>query len=318
MATRTSRLTVALSAIAIALSVSDGGTASLQDGGATGSKHLRPPGYGAQAGTRPAPEASRIVSLVPAVTEMLFAIGAGPKVIAVSSFDTFPPEVRTLPQVGALIDPDTERILALRPDLVVTYGSQEDARARFERAGIRTFAYRHGGLTAMLETMRQVGAVTGRGPAATDAARRIQQQLESVRERVRGRPRPRTLLVFERSPQTLRGIYASGGAGFLNEMLDYAGGANVFADVKRESVQPSQETILMRAPQVILEIRANALPGAGDAQRDQEVWNKLPSVPAVRQRRVHFLAGSPLVVPGPRVAQGVEMMARALHPDAFR
>lgn len=258
------------------------------------------------------------MSLVPAVTEMLFAIGAGSKVIAVSSFDTYPPEVRTLPQVGALIDPDTERILALRPDLVVTYGSQQDSRARFERAGIRTFAYRHGGLAAMLATMRQVGAVTGRVAAAEDSARRIQQQLDRVRERVRSRPRPRTMLVFERSPQTLRGIYASGGSGFLNEMLDYAGGANVFADVKRESVQPSQETILIRAPQVILEIRATALSGTGDAQRDQDVWNTLPSVPAVRQRRVHFLAGSPLVVPGPRVAEGVEMMARALHPDAFR
>ena len=137
-------------------------------------------------GTRPRrrpSRASRIVSLVPAVTEMLFAIGAGSKVIAVSSFDTFPPEVRKLPQVGALIDPDTERILALRPDLVVIYGSQQDTRARFERAGIRIFAYRHGGLAAMLDTMRQVGAATGRsrcgrrgyratGPTATRSAAR--------------------------------------------------------------------------------------------------------------------------------------------------
>ena len=93
---------------------------------------------------------------------------------------------------------------------------------------------------------------------------------------------------------------------------------NVFADVKRESVQPSQETILTRAPQVILEIRANQTPVAADARRDHDVWNALSSLPAVRQRRVHFLAGSPLVVPGPRVTEGVEMMARALHPDAFR
>jgi iron complex transport system substrate-binding protein len=302
MATRSSRLTLAISAIVVALSVAGGGATLRQHAG----------------GAPARPPAKRIVSLVPAVTEMLFAIGAGPQVIAVSSFDTFPPEVRKLPQVGALIDPDTERILSLRPDLVITYGSQEDARARFERAGIRTFAYRHGGLAAMLDTLRQVGAVTGHSTAASATASSIEQRLNQVRERVRGRSRPLTLLVFERSPQTLRGIYVSGGSGFLNEMLDYAGGTNVFADVKRESVQPSQETLLKRAPQVILEIRANRMLSDADARRDHDVWNALPSVPAVRQRRVHFLTGSTLVVPGPRVAEGVEMMARALHPDAFR
>lgn len=298
MATRSPRLTLTLCAIVVALSVGDGGATRRQN--AAG------------------PPANRIVSLVPAVTEMLFAIGAGPQVIAVSSYDTFPPDVRKLPRVGALIDPDTERILSLRPDLVVTYSSQQDARARFERAGIRTFSYRHGGLSAMLETLRQVGAVTGKTAAASAEARRIEGRLNQLRERVRGRPRPLTLLVFERAPQTLRGIYVSGGTGFLNEMLEYAGGANVFADVKRESVQPSQETLLERAPQVILEIRASQVLSDADARRDHDVWNRLLSLPAVRQRRVHFLTGSTLVVPGPRVADGVEMMARALHPDAFR
>lgn len=309
MATRPSRLTLAICAVVVALIVGYGRAALFQHDEAAG-------GAGKPRSTPPS--ASRIVSLVPAVTEMLFAIGAGPQVIAVSSFDTFPPEVRKLPQVGALIDPDTERILSLRPDLVITYGSQQDVRARFERAGIRTFSYRHGGLAAMLDTLRQVGAVTGRTAAAADEARRIQGRLDLLRERVRGRPRPMTLLVFERSPQTLRGMYVSGGTGFLNEMLDYAGGANVFADVKRESVQPSQETLLKRAPQVILEVRASQMLSGADARRDHDVWNALPSLPAVRQRRVHFLTGSTLVIPGPRVADGVEMMARALHPDAFR
>src|SRR6186713_2040314 len=88
----------------------------------------------------------RIVSLVPAVTEMLFALGAGPRVVAVSSFDHFPAEVETLPRVGALLDPDTERILSLQPDLVVTYGSQTELDVALHRAGIRTYSYRHGGV----------------------------------------------------------------------------------------------------------------------------------------------------------------------------
>ena len=172
------------------------------------------------------------------------------------------------------------------------------------------------GLT--LEHYRPQSAATTDRHVWAKVLSRIEGRLNQIRERVRGLPRPQTLLVFERSPQTLRGIYVSGGTGFLNEMLDYAGGANVFADVRRESVQPSQETLLTRAPQVILEVRASQTLSDADARRDRDVWNALPSLPAVRQRRVHFLTGSTLVVPGPRVAEGVELMARALHPDAFR
>src|SRR4051794_22989768 len=84
----------------------------------------------------------RIISLIPAVTEMLFAIGAGPQVIAVSSFDEYPPEVKNLQRVGALLDPDVERILSLRPDLVVLFGSQEDLSKQLARANVATFSYR--------------------------------------------------------------------------------------------------------------------------------------------------------------------------------
>ena len=277
------------------------------------------PGRTAEAateGTRPGFQ--RIVSLVPALTETLFAIGAGGLVVGVSSFDRYPPEVEGLPRVGALVDPDAERILALRPDLVLTYGSQEDARARFERAGIQVYTYRHGGIEAILETIDGLGSLTGQQARAREIVGQVRARLTALQARVAGRRRPRTLVVFERTPQTLRGTYVSGGAGFLNEMLQSAGGTNVFADVARESVQPSHETILARAPDVILEIRADGLLAPGDAATDRQVWNALSTLPAVRNRRVHFLSGEQLVVPGPRLADGVEQMARALHPDAFR
>ena len=260
--------------------------------------------------------ARRIVSLVPALTEILFAIGAGSQVVGVSTYDAFPPEVRRLPRVGALLDPDTERILALRPDLVFVYGSQADQQAQFERAGIRTFVYRHGGVATVLETIHDAGRATGHETQAASVAAAIQARLDAVRERVRQRRRPRVLLVFERQPGTLRGIYASGGTGFLHDMLEIAGGENVFADVRREAVQPSQETLLARAPDVILEVRASGLIETTQAD-DRAVWSALPALPAVRSGRVHFLSGPHLVVPGPRLAQATEEIARALHPDAF-
>ena len=135
----------------------------------------------------PAP-ARRIVSLVPAVTEMLFAIGAGPQVVAVSSFDDFPPEVKSLPRVGALLDPDVERILTLRPDLVITYGSQGSVEAQLARAGIRTFSYRHGGVGAIVQTVRDLGSVTGR---ASQARREGPRDRDAVRQRSSRGPRLR-------------------------------------------------------------------------------------------------------------------------------
>jgi iron complex transport system substrate-binding protein len=259
--------------------------------------------------------ARRIISLVPAVTEMLFAIGAGPRVIAVSSFDDFPAEVASLPRVGALIDPDVERILSLRPDLVVSYGSQTDLQSQLARAGIPVFSYRHAGLAGILTTIREAGTATGRRTEAERVAAGIAGRLDGIRVRVKGRRPLRTLLVFERDPMTLRGVYVSGGRGFLHEMLEIAGGVNIFADVEREAVQPSQETILARAPEVIIEVRATGLLAAAAVPT---AWMPLASIPAVRNRRIHLLNGDYMVVPGPRVAQGAEAFARTLHPEAFQ
>ena len=256
----------------------------------------------------------RIVSLVPALTEMLYAIGAGSQVIAVSSYDEYPPEVKSLPRVGALLDPDTERIIVLKPDLVITYGSQVDLQAQMKRAGIPSFDYRHGGLGHILTTMKELGARTGRTPEAEKAVAAIEARLAAVRASVEGKRRPRTLLVFSREPKTLRNMYVSGGRGFLHDMLEIAGGEDVFNDIDKESVQVSTETILARAPEVIIELRPEEIP-AGQPMRDELAsWGRLASVPAVRNQKVIFISGHAVTVPGPRVAEGVERMAKALHP----
>ena len=255
----------------------------------------------------------RIVSLVPNVTEVLYAIGAGPQVVAVSSYDQEPPAVRALPKVGALLDPDTERILTLRPDLVITYSSQLDLQSQLTRASILFFSYRHGDLAHIMATMRELGARTGHVTAAEKAASAIETRIAAVRARVKGRPRPRTLLVFERDGGTLRNIDASAGRGFLHDMLDAAGGEDVLADIDKESAQVSIEHILTRAPEVILELRVEPLTGAA-MEKEVASWSSLASVPAVKNRRVIILVGKGLTVPGPRVAEGIEQMAKALHP----
>jgi iron complex transport system substrate-binding protein len=258
----------------------------------------------------------RIVSLIPALTEVLFAIGAGPQVTAVSSFDKYPAEVASLPRVGALVDPDLERILSLRPDLVLAYGSQSDLRIQLERAKVPVYRYEHAGLADVPATIRDLGARLGRREAAERLASGIEVDLGAIRQRVAGRPRPRVLIVMGRESGALRGVYASGGVGFIHDMVDAAGGDNVYASVRQQAVQATSEQILAQRPDVILELRVGALT-PGQLPREVAVWDLLSSIPAVRNKRVVILTDERTVVPGPRVAEGTELIARALHPDAF-
>ena len=256
----------------------------------------------------------RIVSLVPAVTEMLFAMGAGRGVVGVSSYDAFPAEARALPKVGALVDPDFERILTLRPDLVVVYGSQDELIGRLSRARIATFRYRHAGLADITATIRELGDRVGRADEAHRLARGIEGEIDAIRRVVGKERRPSTLLVVGREPGTLRGIYASAAVGFLHDMLIAAGGADVLQDVARENLQMSVEVLLARAPEVIIEVYPSAGWPPERIARERAVWAALPALPAVRTSRIHVLADDRLLIPGPRVAEGVRLLATTLHP----
>ena len=264
--------------------------------------------------TRP----GRIISIVPALTEALFSMGAGPRVVGVGSFDRHPAEVDSLPKVGGLIDPDMEQIIALTPDLVVLYGSQEDQLAQLERAGISVFVYAHGGLNDTLATIRELGVRTGQRMPADALADRIGSQLTRVRNRVADPPKPRVMLVFGREPGTLSNVYASGGIGFLHDMVEAAGGDNVFAAVARESVQLSSESILTAAPDIIIELSYDERMTPARQVAERAVWSRLPAIPAVRAGRVHLLLGNEFVQPGPRMGDATEAIARALHPKAFQ
>ena len=265
-----------------------------------------------------APGTRRIVSLVPATTEMLFEMGAGNRVVGVGTYDHFPSSVETLPKLGGLLDPNIEQLLALKPDLVIVYDTQSELRQRLDRARIPQWGYSIRTLGDVTQTMRALGTRIGMGTEANAAADRVDARLQALRTRIAGRTRPKTLLLFGREPGTLRGINASGGYGFLHDLVELAGGTDVLADVKQAAVPMSSEMVLARAPEVIVELHYGEPIAPGRIDVERRVWRALPSVPAVRTNRIHLLTGNEFVVPGPRVTLAAEQLARALHPDAFR
>jgi iron complex transport system substrate-binding protein len=278
----------------------------------------------ARAGPAPAPAAAqaarpeRIVSLVPAVTEMIYAIGDGARVAAVSNYDHFPAQVAKLPRVGGLLDPSVERILAIKPDLVIVYATQQELIERLDRAGIPYFNYQHKALSDILTTIRAIGARIGSTARAEAVAAGMERSLAEIRATTAALPHPATLLVFERDPASLRNVYASGGYGFLHDMLEIAGGRNVFAAVKQQAVQASTEMLIASRPDVIVELLYGDSLKNADIAKELRAWDTLASVPAVRSHRISALTGDEFVVPGPRVVDATRKLARALHPDAFK
>ena len=283
--------------------------------GAAGVAALAAACGGPEPAGRPVPDdpPSRIVSVVPAVTEMLFTIGAGPLVVGVSSYDTWPPEVRSLPKIGALLDPDIERIISLKADLAVLHDSQDDVKAQLESVGIRTFSYSLGGLDNVTSTMRTLGRLVRRERDAEEAAQSLERRLEFLRRQAAGRGRPRTLLVFGHDPGSLRSIDASGGKGFLHDIVQLVGGENVFRNEPRESLRVSAETVIAARPEVIIDLRYGQAVSEEERQRELAAWSALSAVPAVRNGRVHVLVGDRFVVPGPRVVDAAEEMARVIR-----
>ncbi len=257
----------------------------------------------------------RIVSLIPAVTELLFAIGAGDEVVGVSNYDRVPDAVRTRTRVGGLVDPATETILALRPTLVVVYETQAELRTALDAAGIRTFRYQHDSIASLADTITRLGEATGHTREGQALWTAMNQEFSAIRERTADMPRPRVLFVTGRQPGVLQGLYVAGGAGFLNEVVQLAGGQNVFADVNRASAQVNVEEIMTHRPDVIVEVWATRRFAPGGARRERDLWNRLGALPAVRTNRVFEMTDERLVVPGPRLPQGIRLLAKLLHPN---
>src|SRR5471032_3080057 len=264
------------------------------------------------------PRPERIVSLVPAVTEMIYAMGDGARVAAVSNYDHFPSAVNRLPMVGGLLDPSVERILAIKPDLVIVYATQKELIERLDRARIPYFNYQHRALPDIMTTIRVVGARIVSAARADAVASEMERSLADIRAKTAGLPHPATLLVFERDPAALRNVYASGGYGFLHDMLEIAGGRNVFSGAKQQAVQASTEMLLASKPDAIIELLYGDSLKNADIAAELRAWDALASVPAVRAHRVSALTGDEFVVPGPRVVEATRKLARAIHPDVFK
>lgn len=247
----------------------------------------------------------RIVSLAPSVTEILFAVGAGGKIAGDTVFCDFPPAAKSLPHVGGPITPSAEKILSLRPDLIVLADqtlprTQADALAARWHAPVYVTA---AATYAQVEKdVADLGALAGAPKATALTLARMRTARTVVRRAVRGRPQPRVFVVVWDKP-----LMTAGGGSFIGDLIRLAGGVNVAERAGSSYPSYSPERLLQDQPDVVLtgvNRKTLTFPGAG-------------ALKAVREQHVLAVTSDTTDRPGPRLAEGLSEVARALHPEAF-
>jgi len=266
--------------------------------------------------TLPAPP-RRIVSLVPSVTEIVFALGAEDRLVGRTDYCEYPPAARGKPSVGGMVNPSLETLVALKPDLVIATdeGNREETFQQLARLRIPTYLVHATRLSALLDLIGRVGELTGHAAAVAPLADGLTRRVDAVRRAVAPFPRPRVLYVIWPEP-----LIVPGRESLLTELIDVAGGESVTGQERQAYVRFSVEAAVALAPQVIvLADHASANGGGSGAGRPEpEKWRRFTSVPAIRAGRLHSVDLSILHRYGPTVVDGLESLARLIHPEAFR
>ena len=261
---------------------------------------------------------ARIVSTSPSITESLFALGLGDRVVGVSSYCRYPPAVLKLTKIGSFIKPDAEKIALLRPDLVVVQKakSAQPLPGRLAALGIKYVEVEPGSLAEVYSTIQDIGRATGVGDRAQRLISDIRKRLDAIHAAASGGSRPSVLLIVGRDPGLLSNLIGVGPGAYLDELIEIAGGRNVLADSKVAYPRISMETVVRTDPEVILDAGAMGTTQNDGTKGESELkqpWMLHRELRAVRNGLVFGLTSEALVVPGPRVVDAVEMISRRIR-----
>jgi cobalamin transport system substrate-binding protein len=253
----------------------------------------------------------RIISLAPNITEILFAIGAGDRVVGVSEFSNYPNAARSLPKVGTYIKPNLERIIELSPDIVIATadGEKEKEVKKLQSLGIGVYVINPTDFSGIIATVREIGTLVAADVKAEEVAQEMEKKIDEVKERVSGLKVVKVLLTFSMEP-----IITMSSGTFQDDMIRIAGGTNIAAGVKVRYPRFSVEEIIVRAPEVIV---VTSMSPGDDLKKANELWSRFGTIPAVKSGRIYMINSDIVDRPAPRIIDGLYELARLLHPEAF-
>ena len=261
---------------------------------------------------------ARIVSTAPSITEMLYALGLGHRVVGVTTFCHYPPEATRKPKIGNYLRPDLETIVALRPDLLIMERTGVRQAERLPALKLKVLEVDDGTIPGIYESIQRIGAAAGVADRAAALCSQIRAGLDQIRERVAPLPRRRVLFVVGHTPGRLEDLIVAGRGAYLDQVIELAGAANIFRDTVAAYPKVSLEQVLARNPEVIVDMGEMAqTTGVTEEQKRAVValWNRYPALAAVKQQRVFAVASDIFVVPGPRVIEAARAFAQMAHPE---
>lgn len=259
----------------------------------------------------------RIVTMAPSVTETVFALGLGDRVVGVSDYCDYPPEARDKPKIGGFLNPNYERIVGLRPDAVLLLESSGRDPSTFRKLRLPVLQVNHLNVEGILESIEMIGVVCGVEVKAEAIVADIRQRLDHIARKTAGRPRPRVLVAIDRTLGTgsLRDVYVTGSDGHIDRIIELAGGQNAYPDSHARFPVVSREGILKINPEVVIDLAYGLAGKDADQATIRADWQCVAEVDAVRQGRVYLVDDDFATVPGPRFILFVEELARLLHPE---
>ena len=256
----------------------------------------------------------RVISTAPSITEILFALGRGDRVVGVTTYCTYQEEAKTKAKIGGFTSPSIETIVSLRPDAVFVIKDRTDASLKLRAFKIRAVELEHSTVESIFSSIRNIAREMGvpeRGDALVDKIRKeIGGAAKNSRE-----PPAKVLFVVGHTPGAINDLYVAGAGSYLDELITLAGGTNVLGDSKIPYPRVSLEAVIARNPDVIIDLGNSEIVTETQKARVLALWNQWSFMPAVRNRAVFPISAQYFVTPGPRIGQAVrdirEMIRRA-------
>ncbi len=253
----------------------------------------------------------RIIPLIPSLTEILYFLDLGDKVVGVTEFSAYPAEALKKPKVGSYISLNIEKIVSLKPDLVIATvdGNQPGAIAMLEQAHIKVFVVNPRNVQEVIETIVSLGQVCGVAAEAEQKAQSLSARLWQVQEKVKNRFTPLVFLQINLKP-----IMSVNRNTFHHDLIRLAGGLNMTRDAPITYPVISLEEVITRKPEVIL---ISSMERNGRFEEARQAWQRWSTIPAVKTGRIHLIDSDLIDRPSPRIVDSLEQIARLIHPECF-
>lgn len=254
----------------------------------------------------------RIISLAPHITEIIYAIGAPDKLIAVSDFCKYPEEVKSKQRIGGLLDPNVELIISLKPTHLFGVPSHEKLDQKLKKFGLNVTMMPNENITDVLNSIKRIGQEIGCDQQSANLINQISNTLDSLKIKSGEKSGKSAVLIIGREKGTLRNITVAGNDTFLDEIWQLCGGKNIFDDMPIRYGNISLESLLIKDPDVIIEFE---IEGGRNVLRVKNAteWDALNNLTAVKNHNIFIISGNHTLIPGPRMGLLAEDFARIIQ-----